>query len=45
MTWRSAVATFFQVLDGCAARLEAAASRLADWAHGLHCGTCRREQA
>ncbi|MGH8887652.1 MAG: hypothetical protein ACRDYX_21275 [Egibacteraceae bacterium] len=40
-----AVSMLFEALEDLAAGLEGVAGRLADWAHGLHCDTCRREQA
>lgn len=39
------VSVLFEALEDLAAGLEGVAGRLADWAHGLHCDTCRREQA
>lgn len=42
---RWAVSTLFQVLEDFAVGMEDVAGRLADWAHGLHCDICRREQA
>ncbi|MGH8901155.1 MAG: hypothetical protein ACRDYA_05610 [Egibacteraceae bacterium] len=45
MTRPGAVSTFFELLENLATRLEGAASRLADWAHGRRCNTCCREMA
>lgn len=39
-----AVSALLEALEHVAALLEAAASRLADWAHGRCCDTCRHEQ-
>ncbi|MGH8898414.1 MAG: hypothetical protein ACRDZ4_15695 [Egibacteraceae bacterium] len=44
-TCSEAVSMCFEALEDFAARLEEAVGRLAAWAHGHHCGTCRHEQA
>jgi hypothetical protein len=43
MTFR-VVSMLFETLEDFTARLEEAVDRLADWAHGRHCGTCRHKQ-